>query len=124
MACTPRGPGEAGFVVVSADAGATFGPHRFGLLSTVPAGGEAVVAVAAPTGPRLVAVVLADGTYRIVVSNDAGADWSVTHSEPAAGRGGGYLGFEDATTGRPVLDPSVILTTTDGGGHWAPFVFP
>jgi photosystem II stability/assembly factor-like uncharacterized protein len=122
LGCTPRAPGQAGFVVVSGDAGATFGPHRGGLLATVPADGELVDHVSAATGQRLAVLVNSSTGIVVVVTNDAGADWTVTHSDtPGSDM---YLGFQDATTGRAVITAGTILTTTDGGGHWAPFTFP
>jgi photosystem II stability/assembly factor-like uncharacterized protein len=126
VGCTARQAGEAGFVVVSADAGATFGPHRGGLLSAVPSDGEQVEAISAATGQRLAVVVIGGGSRSIAVTNDAGADWTVTHAEAVTNgpTPKPYLGFQDATTGRAVLNPRSILTTTDGGGHWAPFSFP
>jgi photosystem II stability/assembly factor-like uncharacterized protein len=127
VGCSPRQSGEAGFVVVSADGGATFGPHRGNLLNPVPANGEHIAAVAAATGQRLAALVSDNnGTVSISVTNDAGVDWTVTHAE-AVGPGGPsttYLGFEDALTGRAVINPRTILTTSDGGGHWTGHPFP
>jgi hypothetical protein len=125
VACTPRGSGGSAFVVVSANAGTTFGPHRGGVLSPA-ASGEAIIQIAAATGQRLAVVVIGYPNAYISVSNNAGADWSVTHTEatPATGLNTSYLGFEDATTARAVLSLRTILTTTDGGGHWTPFVFP
>jgi photosystem II stability/assembly factor-like uncharacterized protein len=126
VACTARVAGEAGFVVVSADAGATFGPHRGGLLAAVPSGGEFVPNIAAATGQRLAVLVGAGGSDSVAVTNDGGADWNVTHSEAVSGNGplSTYLGFQDATTGRAIVNSRSILTTTDGGGHWTPFTFP
>jgi photosystem II stability/assembly factor-like uncharacterized protein len=125
VACTPRGSGGSAFVVISANAGTTFGPHRGGVLSPA-ASGEAIIQIAAATGQRLAVVVIGYPNAYISVSNNAGADWSVTHTEatPATGLNTSYLGFEDATTARAVLSLRTILTTTDGGGHWTPFVFP
>ena len=114
VACTPRVPNEAAFIVVSADAGATFGPHRFGLLTTVSPGGEFATAVAAATGQRMAVLVSGNGTFSIAVTNDAGIDWTVTHSEPIPGTNAGanFLGFEDATTGR-----AVVAAGTDADDH-------
>lgn len=125
VACTPRGSGGGAFVVLSANAGATFEPHRGGVLMPV-ASGEAIVQIAAATGQRLAVVVIGYLNAYISVSNDAGADWAVTRTEatPPTGLNTSYLGFEDATTGRAVMSPQTILTTTDGGGHWTPFTFP
>jgi hypothetical protein len=60
------------------------------------------------------------------VSNNAGADWTVTHTESASSTRTDtpYLGFQDATTGRAVLTPRTIVTTSDGGGHFTAFDFP
>jgi photosystem II stability/assembly factor-like uncharacterized protein len=124
VGCTARQAGEAGFAVVSADAGATFGPHRGGLLGAVPSDGERVEAVAAATGQRLAVLVIGNASRSIAVTNDAGADWTVTHAEAATNVAVPYLGFQDATTGRAILSPGAVLTTTDGGGHWTPFAFP
>jgi photosystem II stability/assembly factor-like uncharacterized protein len=125
VACSARPSGQAGFVVVSADAGATFGPHRGNLLSAVPAGDEFLGGIAAATGQRLAVMVVADGKDSIVVTNDSGSDWTLTHSEATpAGASRPYLGFEDPTTGRASIDARTVLTTTDGGGHWTPFTFP
>jgi hypothetical protein len=129
VGCTARTSGEAGFAVVSADAGAIFGPHKGNLLSSV-APDEYVAQISAATGQRLAVLVVdtASSTGEITVSNDAGDDWTVTQTSPSAGGADGmgslFLGFEDATTGRAVIMPNTVLTTTDGGGHWAPFVFP
>ncbi|MDQ6613232.1 MAG: hypothetical protein M3083_00305 [Actinomycetota bacterium] len=126
VGCTPRATGEAGFVVLSADAGATFGPHRGNLLTAVPANGEQVPRIAAATGSRLAVLVSSDTGLAITVTNDAGADWTTTHTEstPSTRQGSFYLGFQDDTTGRAVLNPRMVLTTTDGGGHWTAFTFP
>jgi photosystem II stability/assembly factor-like uncharacterized protein len=129
VGCTARMAGEAGFAVLSTDAGATFGPHKGNLLSTV-APDEFVAQVSAATGQRLAVLVVdsSDGTGEITVSNDAGDDWTVTQTSTSPGGANGmgslFLGFEDATTGRAVIMPNTVLTTTDGGGHWTPFVFP
>lgn len=123
VGCTPRAPGEAAFVVLSADAGATFGPHRGGLLPAVPAGGERIENIAAATGQRL-AVLVSGENLSIAVSNDAGGDWTVTHTDtPANGVGRWFIGFQDSLTGRAILVPRTILTTTDGGGHWTGYTF-
>jgi hypothetical protein len=124
VACNSRASGGAAFVVLSADAAATFGPHRANLLPTVPPDGDHVDHIAAATGQRLAVTVasLTAGTTSIAVSNDAGIDWTVTTSQP--GGGAVFLGFEDAETGRAVIQPRTVLTTTDGGGHWATFTFP
>lgn len=126
VGCTPRATGEAAFVVVSSDAGATFGPHRGGLLPTVPADGERLELIAAPTGPRLAVLVTSATTLSVAVSNDGGADWTVTHTEvsPSNRANPPYLGFQDATNGRAVLSARTVLTTTDGGGHFTAFDFP
>jgi hypothetical protein len=124
VGCTARMAGEAGFAVLSADAGATFGPHRGGLLSAVPPDGEHVDAIKAATGQRMAVLVTGGGSSSITVTNDTGADWTVTHTEAAPNTANPYLGFEDPTTGRAVISPRTVLTTTDGGGHWTPFAFP
>jgi hypothetical protein len=124
IGCTPRASGEAAFVVLSAAAGATFGPHRGGLLPAVPVGGERIGNIAAATGQRLAVVVVTDNV-NIAVSNDAGGDWTMTHTEtPANGVLRSYLGFQDSLTGRAILVPRTILTTTDSGGHWSGYTFP
>jgi photosystem II stability/assembly factor-like uncharacterized protein len=120
VGCTPRVSGQAGFVVVSADEGATFGPHRGGLLPTVAPDGELVDHIAAATGQRLAVLVSYSAGMDVVVSNDAGAHWTVTHHEGAAPANTAT----DPTTGRAVITASTVLTTTDGGGHWTPFTFP
>ena len=124
VGCTTRASGEAAFVVVSADKGATFGPHRGNLLPAVSPDGDYVDHLAAATGQRLAVTVapFTGGTTSIAVSNDAGIDWTVTHSEPSAGAV--FLGFQDGQTGRAVINPRTVLTTTDGGGHWTGFTFP
>ncbi len=125
VACSARPSGQAGFVVISTDAGATFGPHRGNLLSAVPTGDEQLAGIAAATGQRLAVLVVADGKDSIVVTNDSGSDWTLTHSEATPGGASNpYLGFEDPTIGRASIDPHAVLTTTDGGGHWTPFTFP
>jgi hypothetical protein len=123
VGCTPRAPGEAAFVVLSADAGATFGPHRGNLLPAVSVGGERIDHLAAATGQRLAVVVVTD-VVSIAVSNDSGSDWNVTHTDTAAnGAVRSYVGFQDSLTGRAILVPRTILTTTDGGGHWTGYTF-
>jgi len=119
VACTARQAGETGYVVVSADAGASFGPQRANLLGTQQ---STATKVAAATGQRLVVLV----GSAISVSNDGGVNWTVTYTEanPPAVSPDLFLGFEDALTGRAVLSPGTILTTTDGGGHWTPYTFP
>lgn len=126
VACTPRSTGEAAFVVESSDAGATFGPHRGGLLSAVPPDGERIERIAAPTGQRLAVLVTSATALNIAVTNDGGADWAVTHTEatPSDRTNNLYFGFQDATSGRAVLIPRTILTTTDGGGHFTAYDFP
>ena len=125
VGCSPRAPGNS-FVVVSANAGATFGPHRGNLVPASASGGDRVVQMAAATGQRLAALVASNANLSISVTNDAAVDWTVTHSEPTLNRAPShsYLGFQDPTTGRAVLTPNTVLTTTDGGGHWTPFTFP
>jgi photosystem II stability/assembly factor-like uncharacterized protein len=90
----------------------------------VPPEGEHLDHIAAATGQRLAVTVgpFSGGAISIAVSNDAGVDWTVTHSEP--GSGAVFLGFEDGQTGRAVINPRTVLTTTDGGGHWTGFTFP
>lgn len=129
VGCTSRPLGEPGFVVVSTNGGATFGPHLGNLLRP-PANGEYLAKISAATGQRLVALVVAsDGSSvsaNIAVSNDAGVTWTVTHTQalPSNDQNVVYLGFEDAVTGRAVIVSNTILTTTDGGGHWSGFTFP
>ncbi len=57
MGCTARAAGEAGFAVLSTNAGATFGPHKGNLLSTVPPD-EYVAQISAATGQRLAVLVV------------------------------------------------------------------
>ena len=59
--------------------------------------------------------------------NPPGQHWTRAVSEtPTVDRrltDGMFLGFQTATVGRWIGDPSTIWTTTDAGDHWIPHRF-
>ena len=125
--CTPRGSSESGnFTVISLNRARTFGRPR-----AVPGiDAPSAVALAGPSD-----VVVANGdisgsgpfTYVLYTSHDGGQHWTRAVSEtPTVDRrltDGMFLGFQTATVGRWIGDPSTIWTTTDAGDHWIPHRF-
>lgn len=117
--CAARDGSGKAFVVVSTDAGQTFGPPQVAPV------GEAF-SVASPTSLFLTAGNTLEASF------DGGAHWSAVATDPTASSLGSafpspqssqvarFLGFESATTGRWVDQDQTVWTTTDGGHTWSP----
>jgi photosystem II stability/assembly factor-like uncharacterized protein len=125
--CTPRGTSEPGnFTIISVDRARTFGRPR----ALPPIDAPSAVALTGPSG-----VVVANGeisgsgpfTYVLYTSHDGGQHWTraVSETQPVDRRltDGMFLGFQTATVGRWIGDPSTNWTTTDAGDHWIPHRF-
>jgi hypothetical protein len=124
--CVPRIGNSHLFVVTSGNGGTTWGPPHL-----APGSLPQLIAAASPTH-----LALATGpttgsgpiTYRLYVSADGGAHWSLAVSDPeyldAAAPGSAFLGFEDSLVGRWVDYEEAIWTTQDGGATWARRPFP
>lgn len=116
--CRPGGSGRNPFVATSTNSGATFVP------GTPHANLSGPIAAASPS--TILANVAATGQARgqLLKSSDGGKTWAVVAAAVSSTFGGyafGFLGFENATTGRWVssLDPYVVWTTTDAGANWS-----
>ena len=117
--CQPRlaDPATPGFVVVSSDGGATFGPPR-----TLPAGSVPLL-LASLSASDIVVSTSEPSSASVLVTDDGGATWKVTAREQLTVQGAippGFLGFETATTGRWISPAGTLWTTTDGGQTWTP----
>ncbi|HEV7209243.1 MAG TPA: hypothetical protein VGN54_10945 [Mycobacteriales bacterium] len=129
----PTATGAPKSVYRSSDAGMTF--TRAG--GPAPAG---FTAAAASPGPQVLVVAASAQVDRLYRSADAGRSFDVVYASGVDGSGGGLgftdLAFTDATHGSVVLGDAGIyardhaagqvglaaprlLTTTDGGQHWA-----
>jgi photosystem II stability/assembly factor-like uncharacterized protein len=122
--CTKR-TGESAFVAVSTDGAATFHPGKSltGLVTRLVGSASASdLFVLTANGAA------GGGDTRLVRSTDGGHNWN--YAAPAVQSSGvsaseGFLGFENATTGRwvPSTDASQVWTTTDSGATWTPYRF-
>ena len=117
--CVPRGgQGPGQFLLTSTNSGSTWSARK-----PIPVwAGE----IAAVTSSRL--VVATQGTtgsgsfvYRLAITQDAGLHWStiIRDREPVYSVPGSWLGFESATFGRWIADPTGIWTTRNGGVSWS-----
>jgi len=116
--CVTRGgAGPGDFLLTSQNYGSLWSPMR-----PIPDWAEEI---AAATSKRL--VVAAPGVtgnghyvYQLAVSKDAGQHWStvVRDRELVNDFPGTFLGFESASVGRWIAEPTAIWTTTDGGLSW------
>jgi photosystem II stability/assembly factor-like uncharacterized protein len=63
----------------------------------------------------------------LIRTSDGGRHWQVVQTTkiPPSSYSPGFLGFENATTGRWVspADPSTVWTTTDAGATWTYYTF-
>jgi photosystem II stability/assembly factor-like uncharacterized protein len=121
--CTARSGGASVFAT-STDGAATFrsGKPLSSITRLVGAASASVVFVATEQGTTGISA------SQLVRSADGGLSWNyVTPPVRSSGKqpGVGYLGFENATTGRwvPYSDPSQVWTTSDGGASWTPYRF-
>ncbi|MGH9126030.1 MAG: YCF48-related protein [Acidimicrobiales bacterium] len=116
--CTVRNSSSPGFVVVSSNAGASFGGQH-------PAGtSPELTRVAAATPQRLVVLTADNQSEHLSVSWDGGVTWTTTYTVNSTSQGPQFLGFEDANTGRAIVTDRTIVTTSDGGQHWVAYTFP
>ncbi len=108
-----EGDGQRGFVVVSTDGGAHFGPAHSSPPSAVFAAGSAAV--------------LAVGTVAgLSVSHNGGVTWSETYSCPVVNQsdsGISFVGFETPSVAHLICG-NAIARSTDGGLSWATYTFP
>jgi len=119
LLCRQRLAGTDGYSLrFSADGGRTFSEGR-------PLAG-AVARVAAVSPERAVASVFADGTVRLMLTDDGGRTWRTVASqpEPQGSADTAYLAFSTAHTGTWVgPDRSVLWRTSDGGSTWTEHPF-
>jgi hypothetical protein len=109
-----EGGPQRGFVVVSVDGGARFGPPH-----------------AAPPSFAVFAIgsseVLAEATSAgLSVSHDGGVTWIATYACPSVNQGDNgirFVGFETAKVAHLICG-NAIARSTDGGLNWATYRFP
>jgi hypothetical protein len=109
-----EGGGQRGFVMVSTDGGARFGPSRsaptaFGVFAI---GSAAELAEATTAG--------------LSVSHNDGVSWSTTYPCPSVNQGDNgiqFVGFETASVAHLICG-NAIARSTDGGFKWATYTFP
>ena len=115
--CRPRSGRAAPFVVVSADAGATFGPRRpLGLPDP-----DAFPLLLSAGSSRVLGVAYVAGRGRgVLVSRDGGTTWEPTLTVPAVdgAQDGWFLGFQDERTAQATFADGSTWTTNDGGLTW------
>jgi photosystem II stability/assembly factor-like uncharacterized protein len=108
------GDSQRGFVLVSTDGGAHFGPAH---ASPASFQGFAIAS----------ASVLAEATSAgLSVSHDGGVTWTSTYSCPAENKGDNgiaFVGFESATVAHLMCGDS-IARSADGGLKWTTYTFP
>ena len=109
-----EGGPQLGFILVSVDGGAHFGPPHAAPPSF------AVFAVGSAT-------VLAEGTPAgLSVSHNGGLTWAATYACPSvnqAENGVWFVGFETAKVAHLICD-NAVARSTDGGLTWATYRFP
>lgn len=115
--CVPR-QGGSDFVIVSTDAGATYGIPR-----TLPLRGSDQIAAA--SARSLVVANAASGgsgpfVYQLVHSADGGVHWkiAVTYRSDVSQVVPQFLGFEDPSHGRWIGPADILWTTADSGDSW------
>ena len=109
-----EGGAQRGFVIVSTDGGAHFGPSHSAPPSfdVFAAGSATVLAVATAAG--------------LSVSHNGGVTWSATYSCPAVNKGDNgiqVVSFETASVVHLICG-NAIARSTDGGLKWATYTFP
>jgi hypothetical protein len=120
--CNSRQKDGKNYVATSTDDGATFhaGTPRNNTSDPVGASSRKVLFVQTTAG--------SSSRVTLLRSTDAGTTWVAVAHTGTSGYGGafgGFVGFENATTGRWVspADPRTVWTTTDAGAHWTPYTF-
>jgi hypothetical protein len=124
VSCEPRLFNSDGFVLTSADAGATFG-------ATLMVPGEPFTIAASTASNLVVEASPLDGSpFFLLRSTDTGATWSKVLTFVSSGPSATslpvhpWLGFEDATYGHFILNGSEIWSTSSGGAAWNEYRFP
>jgi hypothetical protein len=116
--CDPR-PQGSGFIIVSADAGATYSSRE-----PIPLGFTQLAAASATS----LVVGNADNTggpgtipYELLYSRDGGQQWQTVVDEQAVASAlpPSFLGFESVADGRWICPDSTLWTTTDSGVTWS-----
>jgi hypothetical protein len=114
--CQSRAGAEAPFLLVSNDAGATFGTRH-----PLPVGAnDSVLSLATGSASSFLVSYAATASAHTLSSRD-GASWKNTLSiAVVAGTypNASFLGFEDASTARAAFGSAFIWTTRDAGATW------
>jgi hypothetical protein len=116
--CDPR-PEGSGFIIVSTNAGATYGSRE-----PIPLGFTQLAAASATS------LVVGDANntggpgpipYELLHSSDGGQQWQtvVDQRGVASAVPPSFLGFESVADGRWICPDSILWTTTDSGATWS-----
>jgi hypothetical protein len=115
------GSRDPGWIRVSANGGASYGPDQAVPFLAHPAGDPGSYQLAAASAGRLLAVEDIDGDgehgSQVLLTVDGGVSWSTVLRLPAGPRVV-MVGYEDPLTGR-VAQGDMVWTTRDGGRTWA-----
>jgi hypothetical protein len=117
--CVPRGGTGSDFLIVSTDAGASFGgrePIPIGFSQLAAASSTSLVVGDADDigGPGLI-------RYELLHSSDGGQQWRTVVDQQAVASAvpPSFLGFESVADGRWICPDSILWTTTDSGATWS-----
>lgn len=116
--CVPRGGTGSDFLIVSTDAGASFGsreqiPSGFAQLAAASASNLVVGNADAIGGLGL--------RCELLYSSDGGEQWHTVVDQQAVASAvpPSFLGFESVADGRWICPDSILWTTTDSGATWS-----